>query len=124
MTDENNSEVCSLCEKKFNSENLPVNDNNNLNGTYRGTISPKFQIRFLDTCHFMQSSLKILSSNLARGDKSKFGETAKIFASNYMEYVTQKRFYPYEYTNSWEKLDEPSLPHKEGFYNRLLKKLL
>ncbi|VVC38659.1 Ribonuclease H-like domain [Cinara cedri] len=37
-----------------------------------------------------------------------------------MEYVTQKGFYPFEYTDSLEKLDEPSLPPKEGFYNRLL----
>ncbi|VVC44717.1 Ribonuclease H-like domain [Cinara cedri] len=85
-------------------------------------ILPEFQIRFFDTCRFMQSSLKTVTNNLARGDKSKFRETAKIFASNDMKYVTQKGFYPCEYTDSWEKLDDSSPSPKEGFYNRLLEK--
>ncbi|KAF0686648.1 Uncharacterized protein FWK35_00036155, partial [Aphis craccivora] len=27
--------------------------------------------------------------------------------------------YPYEYTDGWDKLDEPSLPPKEEFYSTL-----
>lgn len=85
-------------------------------------ISPKFQIRFLDTFRFMESSLEKLASNLAVGDNSKFKETAKIFTPNDMSYVTRKGFYPYEYTDRWEKLDEPSLPPKEEFYSTLLER--
>jgi len=33
--------------------------------------------------------------------------------------VTRKGFYPYEYTDSWEKLNETNLPPKEHFYNSL-----
>jgi hypothetical protein len=33
--------------------------------------------------------------------------------------VTRKGFYPYEYTDCWEKLDETALPSIDNFYNTL-----
>lgn len=33
--------------------------------------------------------------------------------------VTRKGLYPYEYTDSWEKLEEDRLPGKEEFFSGL-----
>ena len=32
----------------------------------------------------------------------------------------RKGVYPYEYTNSWERFDETSLPSKKDFYSELI----
>ena len=34
-------------------------------------------------------------------------------------FVIKKGVYPYEYMDSWEKLEENTLPPKEGFYSNL-----
>lgn len=49
----------------------------------------------------------------------KFRETAKEFNNIDLSLVTRKGVYPYEYTNSWERLDETSLPGKKEFYSTL-----
>jgi len=67
----------------------------------------------------MATSLEKLVNNLEKGGKSKFRETKKIFSENDIDLVTRKGFYPYEYTDSWEKLNETTLPPKEKFYNTL-----
>ena len=33
--------------------------------------------------------------------------------------LLRKGVYPYEYMDSWERLNEPSLPDKEAFYSEL-----
>jgi hypothetical protein len=78
-----------------------------------------FTVRFIDTCRFMASSLSSLASNLITDDFSKFRETRRVFDQGDLALVTRKGVYPYEYTDSWEKLEETSLPPKEEFYSTL-----
>lgn len=82
-------------------------------------ISNTFAIRFIDTFRFMTSSLSTLASNLLTNDFSKFRETAKVFTTEDLPLVTRKGVYPYEYTDSWAKLEETRLPPKEEFYSTL-----
>jgi len=82
-------------------------------------ISNKFTLRFIDTFRFMASSLSSLSKNLMTPRLDKFRETSKHFSRNDMALATRKGVYPYEYTDSWRKLDEASLPQKESFYSTL-----
>ena len=35
-----------------------------------------------------------------------------------MNLLTDKGVYPYDYMNSWEKLDETTVPNKEEFFNQ------
>ena len=81
--------------------------------SFSKSIENNFSIRFVDTCRFMHASLAALSSNL-----SKFKYTREIFAEK-TNLVSRKGVYPYDYTNSIDKLEETSLPAKEDFYNRL-----
>ncbi|XP_022170549.1 uncharacterized protein LOC111033908 [Myzus persicae] len=82
-------------------------------------VSSKFSIRFIDTFRFMATSLSSLAKNLITPGFENFRETAKVFTRDDMPLVTRKGVYPYEYTYSWSRLDETSLPRKRDFYNTL-----
>jgi len=82
-------------------------------------ISSNFTIRFIDTFRFMASSLSSLAENLITQNFENFRETAKHFVREDMPLVTRKGVYPYEYTDSWDKLDESCLPGEDDFYSTL-----
>ena len=75
----------------------------------------KFEIRFLDSFKFLQTSLANLVSNLQPGD---FINTKHAFKSN-TSLLTRKGVYPYDYVSSLDKLSETQLPPKEEFYSKL-----
>ncbi|XP_022160659.1 uncharacterized protein LOC111026820 [Myzus persicae] len=82
-------------------------------------ISSTFIVRFIDTFRFMTSSLSSLAENLVTPEHDNFRGTAKHFVTGDMPLVNRKRVYPYEYTDSWSKLDETNLPRKRDFYSSL-----
>ncbi|CAI6363423.1 unnamed protein product [Macrosiphum euphorbiae] len=82
-------------------------------------ISSTFTVRFIDTFRFMASSLSSLAENLVTPEHENFRETAKHFVAGDMPLVTRKGVYPYEYTDSWERLEETRLPRKREFYSTL-----
>jgi hypothetical protein len=67
----------------------------------------------------MASSLSSLAKNLITPKLVNFRETVKVFTEDDMPLVTRKGVYPYEYTDSWSRLDETSLPSKRSFYSTL-----
>ena len=82
--------------------------------TYNG--SPvTFEIRFIDSFKFLQSSLASLVSNLSEED---FKNTNGEFKSNNL-LLTKKGVYPYDYIDSIAKLSETCLPPKSQFYSKL-----
>ncbi|XP_060855571.1 uncharacterized protein LOC132933276 [Metopolophium dirhodum] len=81
-------------------------------------IAPRFSIKFVDTFRFMSESLSKLAANLSE-DKLRFRETLKIFSIKSLDLVTRKGVFPYEYVDSWSKLDNAFLPSKLEFYNSL-----
>ncbi|KAF0683340.1 DNA pol B 2 domain-containing protein, partial [Aphis craccivora] len=82
-------------------------------------VTNNFSIRFIDSCRFMASKLSTLAENLLTPGFEKFRETAKSFVPKDMDLVTRKGVYPYEFTDSWDKLEETILPRKEDFYSTL-----
>jgi len=82
-------------------------------------VSSKFSIRFVDTFRFMATSLSSLAKNLITPGLENFRETAKVFTRDDMPLVTRKGVYPYEYTDSWDKLNDRILPRKRDFYSTL-----
>ncbi|CAH3016600.1 unnamed protein product [Porites evermanni] len=74
-----------------------------------------FEIRFLDSFKFLQTSLANLVSNLSPDD---FHNTKQVFKSN-TELLTRKGVYPYDYVSSLDKLSETCLPPKKEFYSQL-----
>ena len=82
---------------------------------YRKNCSINFEIRFIDSFKFLQTSLATLVSNLSADD---FHITKNVFKKN-VDLLTRKGVYPYDYVSSLEKLSETQLPPKEEFYSRL-----
>ena len=74
-----------------------------------------FEIRFLDSFKFLQTSLANLVGNLSPDD---FHNTRQVFKKN-TELLTRKGVYPYDYVSSLDKLSETCLPPKEEFYSQL-----
>ena len=75
------------------------------------TINKK--LTFIDNFQFLSSSLNSLVKNLSKND---FKYLSQEFHNNVLDLVKQKGFYPYEYTNDFEKFKE-ELPSKEKFYS-------
>ena len=81
-----------------------------------GKMCPiNFEIRFLDSFKFLQTSLANLVSNLSADD---FHNTKNVFKKN-VELLTRKGVYPYDYVSSLDKLSETQLPPKKEFYSQL-----
>lgn len=73
-------------------------------------------IRFVDTYRFLNFSLADLCSFLP---EDCFIHSKKFFSLNDINLVTKKGVYPYEYTDSWKKLEEKQLPPKKEFFSKL-----
>jgi len=78
-------------------------------------------IKFIDSFQFMASSLDKLVENLYdKEDKYKNFTFMKQFYGDNMNIICQKGFYPYEWVDSWDKLENAvGLPPIEDFYSRL-----
>ena len=74
------------------------------------------KIRFIDSFKFMATSLDKLVNNLPKDDFINLGLS---YMGDKFNLLTRKGVYPYEYMDSFEKLEETKLPPKEAFYSRL-----
>ena len=75
----------------------------------------KFEIRFIDSFKFLQTSLAELVSNLKPTD---FKNINTYFKENSL-LLTRKGVYPYDYVSSIDILQETKLPSKDLFYSKL-----
>ena len=82
----------------------------------RDDVYINHEMRFLDSCKFMASSLDNLSSNL---DKEQFTNLNSMYKGEQLELLKRKGVYPYDYVDRFDKLAETQLPPKEAFYSRL-----
>ena len=81
------------------------------------SLSLYFEIRFIDSFKFLQTSLANLVGNLQPDD---FHNTKEIFREpKALNLLTRKGVYPYDYVSSMEKLSETQLPSKDEFYSKL-----
>ena len=73
------------------------------------------KLTFIDSFHFLSTSLDSLVKNLGRND---FKYLSQEFDNNASDPVKQKRFYPYKYLSNFEKCQE-EFASKEMFYSSL-----
>ena len=79
------------------------------------TLPIKFEIRFIDSFKFLQTSLANLVSNLQPTD---FKNLNRVIKEN-TSLLTRKGCYPYYYASSIDILKETKLPSKDLFYSKL-----
>ena len=73
-------------------------------------------ITFIDSNEFYKGALDTLASNLEDND---FKYLMLEFPLDKLEILKRKDAYPYEWVDSYEKLNYPQLPPKECFYSPL-----
>jgi len=83
-------------------------------------VVKKIQLRFIDSCRFMASSLDKLAGNLDYDQCKNLRQFYKY--EEHIKLMRRKGVYPYEYVDSWEKFEETRLPPKEAFYSKLAMK--
>ena len=76
------------------------------------------QLRFIDSCRFMTSSLDKLASNLDNGQCKHFREFYK--EEEVSRLMRRKGVYPYEYMDGWEKLRRQAYHLKMRFIAGLI----
>ncbi|XP_057294631.1 uncharacterized protein LOC130623161 [Hydractinia symbiolongicarpus] len=82
-----------------------------------GETYKKIEIRFIDSCRFMASSLEKLANNL---DDEQCKNLCWYFnEDDIFKLMRRKGVYPYEYMNSLQRFKETELPLKEAFYSKL-----
>ena len=94
------------------SKKVKVDEYQNKDGK---TISLNFELRFIDSFKFLQTSLANLVANLHPDD---FINTKEIFKDN-TNLLTRKGVYPYDYVSSISKFDDTCLPPREEFHSKL-----
>ena len=114
----NDIEVIAENKEKYISLNVKINVKlarvSNKDGT---EVRKNIQLRFIDSCGFMASSLDKLASNLDEDQCKHLREFYK--EDEVFRLMRRKGVYPYEYMDEWNKFEETSLPPKDTFYSRL-----
>src|SRR5271156_6647352 len=77
-----------------------------------------FTLRFVDTFQFMSASLERLVKTIDQADMQHVRQ-CQYFSTLPNDVIYGKGVFPYSYLDSADKLDEPSLPPKAAFFNRL-----
>ena len=77
-------------------------------------------LKFIDSLQFMNASLSDLVENLESKGWDGFSILEQVFGSK-ASLLTRKGVFPYDYIDSWKRFDEPCLPPKKLFYNKLTK---
>ena len=80
-------------------------------------VRKNIQLRFIDSCRFMVSSLDKLASNLDDNQCKHLREFYK--NEDVLRLMRRESVYPYKYMDGWEKFEETKLPLKDAFYSRL-----
>ena len=86
------------------------------------TLSLGKYLVFKDSLQFLGSSLATLAKNLLKTGLESFKHlTRQFLGTEAQEFrlLVRKGVYPYEYMDSWEKMDEQQLPPKEAFFSKL-----
>jgi alkyl hydroperoxide reductase subunit AhpC len=86
-----------------------------------------YEIRFLDSIAFMNTSIESLANNLKDGCNNEVEKLRKVFKNTSKHFtnddqfimMTEKGVYPYDYINTFDRMTENNLPPIQKFYSKL-----
>ena len=73
-------------------------------------------LTFIDSFQFMSSSVDKLVNNILKDDLI---YTSQVFKGKKLDLMSKKGVYPYDFMDSFEKVEQTELPAKEHFYSIL-----
>lgn len=79
----------------------------------------RIRLRFIDSLRFMASSLDYLASTLPSDEKKILKSECADLSDEQRILLERKGVFCYDYVDSWDKLNEESLPPKKAFYSQL-----
>ena len=106
---------CAYKDKKGKEQPLKINAIPNNMEKYMAFMLGN-HLNFIDSFQFMSSSLGKLVSNLP---KEAFKYTSEEFTGKKLSLMSQKGVYPYDFMDSFEKIDQKELLTREQFYSIL-----
>lgn len=120
-------ELCKTDEYHGEVSVIPINDQNYISFTKTVTVasSERFmykkniKLKFIDSFRFMASSLDSLVNNLTDEQKKITNHEFRHLENDELVLLKRKGVFPYDFLDSWEKLDERTLPSQEAFYSKL-----
>ncbi|CAB4044706.1 Hypothetical predicted protein, partial [Paramuricea clavata] len=77
------------------------------------------KLRFLDSFKFMPSSLDKLVRGVGRNVFRNLDLMSACYTNGQKDLLKQKRVYPYEYMDGFDRLGVTALPPKEKFFSKL-----
>lgn len=97
---------------------LPLNKERYISFTKERDGS-RLKLRFIDSYRFLNASLDKLVSYLTKEQFKILHALNPQLSDSQKLLLTRKGVFPYEYIDSWEKLNETQLPKKELFFSQL-----
>lgn len=85
-----------------------------------GDFKSKVKFKFIDSFRFLASSLDYLASLNPSGGKTLLRNEFTGFTEEQIQLLERKGVFCYDYVDSWEKLEETSLPPRDAFYSKLI----
>ncbi|XP_031633745.1 uncharacterized protein LOC116347323 [Contarinia nasturtii] len=85
----------------------------------RKSSKVKLRLTFIDSFRFLQCGLAKLAENLPPDQLKITRKQWENLNEEQFNLLTQKGVYPYEYMDSWNKLNDTQLPPQENFYSDL-----
>lgn len=84
------------------------------------SFKEKIKLKFIDSCRFMPASFSQLASLLPTDNKRiLYTEGLKVYSPEQLIMLERKGVFSYDYVDSFERLNETSLPSQAAFYSEL-----
>lgn len=77
------------------------------------------QYLFIDSLQFMNASLESLVGNLKKKGIEYFKHTMKFYSGEFLDLLTRKGVYPYDYMNTFKRFLKTKLPDIKDFFSKL-----
>lgn len=84
-----------------------------------GKFKEMIKFKFIDSFRFMPASLDYLASLIPSEKKTLLRKEFKNLSDDQICLLERKGVFCYDYVDSWQKLEETTLPQKELFFSRL-----
>ena len=86
--------------------------------------SIRFDMRFIDSCVFMTSSLASLVKTLSQADLVNTLKMLQIYKNLSVDTISEKGIFPYSYLDSLDKMQVAELPPQSAFFDTLTREEL